>query len=311
VTDTAENASFAVIGDRILYPEAYKSARPRLRFLELATGTELYAVDGPTVAPLGADLKAVVAEPEVAVFAVWDEKALLGWDVQAARPLWKTALWARAVVCVGGTLLAISWEGATVHCLDGASGTENWRLDLPRHSQYSLVKAAAVLEDGDLIVVTIDGQHLRVDTASGTVRTERLVPGVVGTIAITEHEVLHIGVDEMTAVDHRSMEEAWRLDTRQALRPYYPDAWRAVCGVHVGRECLIWTTIQGALMGASLERGRGIGNVWMDRLPNARFPLGEGPQVIGDYLYVTPAVAENESVGLYCYRPSASSALSS
>jgi hypothetical protein len=280
------------------------SAAPKIRVLDIASGGEVRVVPGPA----GTGLVGHSPAGDISIFRRLSEKSLLAWDLSRGQLRWSKPFYTSAGVCLGTRLYVTSFDRRVLACLDCQSGEELWHFDVPQLGRYSELLGntdyATVLPDGDVVAITEDGQHFRLDAATGSVRASMRTPQSTS-VVVTEDEIVCLTEQEIVAYQHDTMTEAWRVDWAQTMASLFQQhrlLYRS--GVHVGRDCVIWTARYGVVVGMTLDRGRGVRDPWIDVLPDAVVPIGVGPKVIGRYVYVAPAyhASKPDNVGLYCYR---------
>jgi outer membrane protein assembly factor BamB len=292
-----EVSSFAVTDSRVWYPEAYERASSHVRTFNRTSGKEETA----TRVEFRGGLIRAVADCKIAVVANPDRRELVGCEMESGNVRWSIPFHARGAVAIGSRVVVTSADLRLVPCLDAASGKEVWRFAVPRAHEYSRLsptEGVTVVAADEIVLALDDGPLFRLDAGLGEVTAGREVQGRPGAIHVTETEAIYLWLDGVVAIDHRTMQETWRLMFPDDVAALYGRRPPSVCGAHVASHSAVWTTTHGVVMAAGWD-ANGRVSVWHDELPGAVFPLGEGPTVHAGHVYVSPV---GGMIGGCCYR---------
>jgi hypothetical protein len=214
-------------------------------------------------------------------------------------------------VSVPGLYLVTEDLARTLVCLDAQTGEVHWTFQVPddRPPSGPMRADRAPFIVSGLPSVAVVGEEVLVLSTSPTAPVRRLSlktgellaaarPPIWGVYVVTERSIFFKQAFALSEFDHREMREVDRLEYRAEVEPLYKGQDRMVCGMCLTEESVVWTTMQGALMGVSRKRGPdGRRVTWTDHV-GGLIPLGVPPVAFGDYLYYASRAGD----GLRCYR---------
>lgn len=225
--------------------------------------------------------------------------------------LWERPGTGRATACEEKYLID-DCLGSILFCVDGRTGRVEWTFELGSEAERNdflagrkrlkTIKAGfpSVVSVGERIVVVLeDSTVLTLDARTGKV-TGRAQPPFPGIHLVTEKSVFFLQAFGLSEFDHGRLKEVDRIEYRAEAEPVYGKAIPYPCAFWLTHESVIWTDLNGLLVGVSRQAGRGgKRDVWHDRPEKAAMPIADFPLAYGDYLY---RAEKGDRLGLYCYR---------
>jgi len=199
-----------------------------------------------------------------------------------------------------------------LRCVDAKTGNVEWTFEVApdagraafRDGQKQLVPIRAgfpsvVAVDKRVIVVLEDSTVCSLELATGKLLA-RARPPFSGIHLVTETSVFFLQASGLSEFDHRTMKEVGRIEYGRDVEALYGKEHPYACAFWLTEESVIWTTLNGVLIGVSRKTDKsGKRVVWSDRPEKAVMPIGEFPLAYGDYLY---RAEKGDRLGLYCYR---------
>lgn len=197
-------------------------------------------------------------------------------------------------------------------CVDAPTGRVKWTFEVAPEADRVAFRAGrrqlvpirsgfpSVVAVGKRVIVVLDDStvcSLDLETGKLLATAKPPFPGIQ---LVTETSVFFLQAFGLSEFDHRAMKEVERIEYRKEVEPLYGKQHPYPCAFWLTKESVIWTTMNGVLIGVSRKVGKdGRRTVWSDRPEKALMPIGEFPLAYGDYLY---RAEKGDRLGLYCYR---------
>jgi hypothetical protein len=221
--------------------------------------------------------------------------------------LWRRSSSPSHVVSGVGTYVLSEELGRRIVRLDARTGEVVWTFEIPddrapeaREERPPFVSAglpSVALIGREVILLTTSPRVYRLGLDRGEVLASAQPP-VWGVYLVTESSIYFKQPHLLSEFDHRQMREASRVEYRTELESLYGAKERMVAGFWLTEASIVWTTMQGSLMGASRDLGSdGKRRFWAEDV-GGLMPLGVPPSVFRDYLYCAPRATG----ALYCYQ---------
>jgi hypothetical protein len=199
-----------------------------------------------------------------------------------------------------------------LRCVDARTGHVDWTFEVAPEADRTAFRAGqkqlvpirsgfpSVVAVGKRVIVVLDDStvcSLDLETGRLLAKAKPPFPGIQ---LVTETSVFFLQAFGLSEFDHREMKEVERIEYRKEVESLYGKEHPYPCAFWLTKESVIWTTMNGVLIGVSRKVGKdGRRTVWSDRPEKALMPIGEFPLAYGDYLY---RAEKGDRLGLYCYR---------